>query len=557
MIGRESDSRTRRFAINRITLHGQQLIGETRSAEGTLKFRAVDAAGQIELETDFCEATAGEIDRALRLAADSFDILAATTPQQRASLLEAIADGVAAIGPTLLDRCHAETGLPMPRLVGEHARTINQTRLIASMIREGSWVEAKIDRAEPGRMPLPKPDVRSMLIGIGPIVVFGASNFPLAISVVGTDTVTALGAGCPVVVKSHPAHPGTCEMLGEVVRRAVAASGLPAGIFSLLHGRSHDTGRMLVEHPATRAVAFTGSLAGGRALMDIAARRPTPIPIYAEMGSVNPVFVLPGALHQRAESIAQGYIDSVTLGTGQFCTNPGLLFVQKSDACDQFLAAVERLVASSQPATMLHAGISRSFAAGIERLSKLPHERLLQPSAAHSLAERNQARCTLSILDVAQLADDSRSPNQTATQDLRLHELFGPYSSVILCDTLEQMAVIADRMDGQLTATVHGDDTDLSQIGPLLRVLRRKAGRILMNGFPTGVEVGYAIHHGGPFPAASDPHFTSIGPHAIKRFVRPVCFQGFPNSALPAELQDDNPRGILRQVDGQFTRSGM
>ena len=525
-------------------LQGKHLIGGRAAAAPSGTFRAAAAATGQPLEPPYHEATAAEVDSALRGADSVFERLRTAPPEQRANLLDAIADEIGALGDALLERAHSETGLPLARLTAERGRTVNQTRLFARLIREGSWIEARIDRGQPDRTPLPKPDVRRMLVPLGPVVVFGASNFPLAIGVVGTDTVCALAAGCPVVVKGHPAHPGTGEMLGTAVQRALEKVGLPPESFALLHGAGHELGLALVRHPATRAVAFTGSLRAGRALADAAAARPDPIPVYAEMGSTNPVFLLPGALEQRAEQIAEAYVGSVTMGVGQFCTNPGIVLGMQAPSLDRFLDAAGRLASAAPPATMLHAGIHRTFAEGLERITGTKGVQVVGRSAAAQGGDAAQAPCAVF----------ATTPETLDAEPWLRDELFGPSSIVVRCASVDEMVRYAESLEGQLTATLHGTEDDLKEYAPLVRVLERKVGRLVFNGFPTGIEVCAAMHHGGPYPATTDPHFTSIGTAAIYRFVRPVCYQGFPDAALPDELRDRNIRGIWRLVDEQFTQ---
>ena len=528
-------------------LRGKHLIAGRTAAEASTTFQAAAAATGEALEPPYHEATPGEVDRALRAAESSFDALRGSPPEVRADLLDRIADQIVAQGDVLLERAPLETGLPLARLTAERGRAVNQVRLFAGLIREGSWVEARIDRGQPERQPLPKPDVRRMLIPLGPIVVFGASNFPLAIGVVGTDTVCALAAGCPVVVKGHPAHPGTSEMLGTAVHTALEATGLPLGSFSLLHGAGHDLGQALVRHPATRAVAFTGSLRGGRALYDAAAARPDPIPVYAEMGSTNPVFLLPGALEQRAEQIAEGYVGSVTLGAGQFCTNPGIVLGLEAPGLRRFLEAAGKLASATSPATMLHAGIHRTFETGLERVAETSGVRTIGRSAAGPPAGTCRAASAVFATDF-----------QTIEAQPHLkEELFGPSSIIVQCRELSEMVRYAEALEGQLTASLHGTEEDLHTHERLVRVLERKVGRLVFNGFPTGIEVCAAMHHGGPYPATTDPHFTSIGTASIHRFVRPVCYQGFPDAAVPPELRNRNARHIWRLVDEQFTREDV
>jgi NADP-dependent aldehyde dehydrogenase len=431
----------------------------------------------------------------------------------------------------------------MARLTGERGRAVGQARLFAELIREGSWVDARIDTAIPDRQPLPKPDVRRMLMPIGPVIVFGASNFPLAISVVGTDTVAALGAGCPVVVKGHPGHPGVCELLAGAVQEAIQKCGMPAGVFSLLQGAGHELGVALVQHPLTQAVVFTGSLRGGRALFDVAQARKEPIPFYAEMGSINPVFVLPGAAAERGEAIGKQYVESVTLGTGQFCTNPGLLICMEGPSFDTMRDAAKTAAGEATPATMLHQGIYQAYESGLKRLGQIPGVAKLASSNQKG-GGSNQAPCQLFEAELDTLF---------AHPDLK-EENFGPSSVLLKAQSTEQLEQAAESMEGQLTATIHGTDEDLLAHKLLIEILQRKVGRLIFNGFPTGIEVCPSMHHGGPYPATTHSGFTSIGTASIERFVRPVCFQGFPESALPEELSDQNKRGITRMINGSYSK---
>ncbi len=526
---------------------GKHFIGGERTAAGIQTFAAKNPATGEELTPRFTEATVEEVDRCLTLADQAFDALQIAETETIAILLDEMAAGLEKAGDELLQRVHAETALPMPRLEGECARTVNQTRMFAKLVREGTWVQARIDSGDPNRKPMPKPDVRTMLMGVGPVVVFGASNFPLAISVAGTDTISALAARCPVVVKAHPGHPGTCELIGEIIAEAVKKVGLPGGAFSLLQGAGHEMGIALVEHPLTAAVAFTGSQRGGRALFDAAASRPRPIPVYAEMGSTNPVFVLPGAARERADKIAAGYVQSVTMGVGQFCTNPGLLFIEQGEPLDNFLEAVVEAVKQTTPATMLHSGIHSSFQAGVKYLADVPGVDVLARSTAQADQQACQAACTIFSAPADLIAEH---PELT-------EEIFGPESIVFSCKNVDQMLVFARSMEGHLTATIHGTEADLAEHAELLRILERKVGRIVFNGFPTGIEVCTAMHHGGPYPATTHSHFTSIGSFAIYRFAKPVCFQGFPDAALPAPLRNRNELRIPRLVDGSLSRDSL
>jgi 2,5-dioxopentanoate dehydrogenase len=521
-------------------LSGRHWIEGQSAAKGNGRFDATNPRTGETLGPAFAEATADEVDLCLRLADAAFDELQTVSWDAIAALLEAIAERIEGLGQALLDRAHAETALPLARLEGERARTTNNIRLFAKLVRDGSWLQARIDHADAARKPLPKPDVRAMLVGVGPVAVFGASNFPLAISVAGTDTIGAFAARCPVIVKGHPGHPGTSELVGQAIVEAIASTGMPRGMFALLQGAGNDVGRALVEHPLTAAVAFTGSLRGGRALFDAAAKRPRPIPVYAEMGSVNPVFLLPGAAAERGEAIAEGYIQSVTMGVGQFCTNPGLVLGVADAGLERFLAAAGAACGKAAPATMLHAGILGAFQQGVARLAGIDGVQPAATAATSPDASRHEAACQIFTADARLLRERPEFAE----------EVFGPASVVFRCQSVDEMYDFARQLDGNLTATIHGTEQELLEHAGLVHILERKVGRIIFNGFPTGLEICPSMHHGGPYPATTHSHFTSIGQAAIYRFTRPVCYQGFPESALPAELRDANPRGMRRFVDG-------
>lgn len=523
-------------------LRGHQLIGFSTSHAATATFAAIDPATGAELHGAFHEATAGEIDRALSLAAAAHPAFEQAGREARARLLEVIAANIEALGDGLLERAAAETGLAVqPRLVSERGRTCGQLRLFATVVRDGSFLDARIDRALPTRAPMPRPDLRSMRRALGPVVVFGASNFPLAFSVAGGDTASALAAGCPVVCKAHPNHPGTAELVGRAIVAAVRSCGLPEGVFSLLHGASHATGHALVVHPATRAVGFTGSFRGGRALFDAAARRAEPIPVFAEMGSTNPQFLLPLRLAQAGEALATGLIGSVTLGVGQFCTNPGLVFVPDGGAGEAFTRRVADGLRAVGEGTLLHAGIRAAYDARLDEIARL---------ADVTMAVRGEAsggcgaRPALIIVDAA-------SFRRAATL---AEEVFGPSTLIVRCRDVAEMVKLARDLPGQLTATIHATTDELTEAGALRQVLEQKVGRLLFGGFPTGVEVCHAMVHGGPYPATTDSRSTSVGSAAIDRFTRPVCWQSFPQEALPEELRDAGPPGLWRRIDGEWQR---
>jgi NADP-dependent aldehyde dehydrogenase len=413
--------------------------------------------------------------------------------------------------------------------------------MFAALVREGSWVDARIDRARPERTPLPKPDIRRMLVPIGPVAVFGASNFPLAFSVAGGDTASALAAGCPVVVKAHPAHPGTSEVAAHAILAAADASGIDRGVFSLLQSTRNDVARALVQHPHVKAVGFTGSLRAGRALFDAGAARPEPIPVYAEMGSVNPVFILPGAVAERATAIADGLKDSVTLGVGQFCTNPGLTIGIGETRFDDLVSQLEARIRSAPPGPMLTPAIGRAYDAGVMRLSGIDGVTTTRASGA---GHESPGVPSLFVTK----ADVFLQHHEIG------EEVFGPSTVVIRCDSRDELYRVAAQLKGQLTATVHGTPADLEEHAALISLLETRAGRLIINGFPTGVEVCPSMQHGGPYPATTDSRSTSVGTAAINRFARPVAYQGFPQSLLPPELRDDNPRGIWRLVDAELTK---
>ncbi len=516
-----------------------------RSGPGSrATFQARNPATGDALEGEFVEATAGEIDAAARAAERAFDPYSALSAFRRAEFLRSVAQQTLALGDRLLARAAAETGLPSARLESERARTVSQILLFAELIEEGSWVGARIDRALPDRKPQPRPDLRRMLIPSGPVAVFGASNFPLAFSVAGGDTISALAAGCPVVVKAHPAHPGTSDLSASAIRLAAREIGMPEGVFSMVHGRSPEVGITLVTHPSIRAAAFTGSHVAGRTLYDAAALRPDPIPVFAEMGSSNPVFLLPGALQERGEAIARGFAASVTLGSGQFCTNPGLAVLVDAPASNAFLKAAGDLLAGAAAGTMVHAGIKSSYDQSVAEAARTQGVAIAARSQAAGAHPETEARAALLLTDARTFLANPRLSS----------EIYGPATIAVRCASRPEMLQLARALHGHLTATVHGTDRDLEEFPELVAVLRRKAGRLVFNGFPTGVEVSHAMHHGGPYPASTDPRETSVGSAAILRFARPVCYQDFPPSALPEELRNENPRGIWRMIDGDLTK---
>lgn len=530
-----------------MTLTGKQLIGHRESAESGESFFAANPSLGLPLEPAFFEAGEAEIDAAVSLAVSAFDSFRLLPAEARADFLEAIVAEILALGDELLERASAETGHPLPRCGSERDRAVLHTRQFAGLIREGSWVDARIDQPDPTRQPLPKPDVRSLMQPVGPVAIFGASNFPIAISVLGADTMSAFAAGCPVVIKAHPGHPGTCELAARAILRAAEATGMPEGVFSLLQGKSNTVGTGLVNHPGITAAAFTGSLGGGRSLFNAANSRPVPIPFYAEMGSVNPVFMLPGALKIRAARLAESFVAALTAGVGQFCTNPGLVVGLESEDWSDFSELARERVTGFKPATMLHAGIHGAYETGISALLSRESVQLLGRSATRADPAKCEAGAYL-----------FRTTREGLLGDPTLfNELFGPVSTLVSCGDPADIIAIAEKLEGSLSATIHGTEADLAQYRDLVTVLQRKAGRLIFNGYPVGIEVCHSMHHGGPYPATTHSHFTSIGTRAVSRFVRPVCYQDWPDSQLPLELQNTNPRGIWRLLNGERTREGV
>jgi NADP-dependent aldehyde dehydrogenase len=514
---------------------GRSLVAGIVSTENGPTFHAYHPVDGRALESTFYSATTEDVDRAVVAATDAFAVFASTTGQKRGRLLRSIADGIDASANAIIEQASLETALTRPRLAGEVARTSGQLRLFASVVEEGSWVMARIDTADPARTP-PKPDIRSMLRPLGPVAVFGASNFPIAFSVAGGDTASALAAGNPVIVKAHPAHPGTSEVVGRIILSAIQVSGLPAGLFSLLFDGGYEVGAALVQHPGIRAVGFTGSNRGGRAVMDLAAARPDPIPVFAEMGSTNPVFILPGALQERGEQLAEGLHGSFTLGGGQFCTKPGVVFADASRST----AFAERLRNTTQggPAfSLLTGGIASAYKKTLASRGNLQ-------TAAGASADIGFSAQTILLETTA----------KTFFSDPSLaEEVFGPTTLLVYCSGAAEMLRAAHELQGHLSATLLGTEEDLRQNAELLSILETKVGRIIFNGFPTGVEVCDAMVHGGPYPATSDGRSTSIGTQAISRFARLVAYQGLPQSALPSALQDANPLGIMRLWNGSWS----
>ncbi|QXI30577.1 aldehyde dehydrogenase (NADP(+)) [Pseudomonas vanderleydeniana] len=522
-----------------MSVKGFNLIGQAEVAGSNPALWGIAAATGERLEPGFGGATLDDLDRACALAREAFNPYRETSLETRARFLERIAENILELGDTLVERCMAETGLPRARVEGERGRTMGQLRLFASVVREGSFQDARIDRAMPERTPLPRADLRLRNIPLGPVAVFGASNFPLAFSVAGGDSASALAAGCPVVVKAHSAHPGTSELVGQAVQRAVRECELPEGVFSLLFDSGREIAQALVADPRIKAVGFTGSRVGGVALMNIAAARPEPIPVYAEMSSINPVVLLPGALQERGAQIGQAFVSSLALGAGQFCTNPGLVIAVDGEGLQNFIRSASEALGKVAAQTMLTPGIYRSYCHGVHSLESNAR---VQPLAKGLAGGINQGQAALFMVAAEDFLDDYR---------LR-EEVFGSSSLVVRCANIVQVRQVIDVLEGQLTAALHLSPSDHRAARALIADLELKVGRILINGFGTGVEVAHAMVHGGPFPATSDSRTTSVGSLAIERFLRPVSYQDLPQALLPPALQDSNPEGIARRVEGQM-----
>jgi alpha-ketoglutaric semialdehyde dehydrogenase len=487
---------------------------------GDTTFLSAPASGEAQR---FSVGTPAHVDTAVRAAEAAFPSYAALTRDQRAAFLDRIADEIEARGAEITAIGSSETGLPTARLEGERGRTTGQLRLFASHIRAGSHLDRRHDAALPDRKPAPRPDIKMVQRPIGPVAVFGASNFPLAFSTAGGDTASALAAGCPVVVKGHSAHPGTAEIVAQAIDAAIKALGLHPGVFSLVQGGKRDVGEALVQHPLIRAVGFTGSLGGGRALFDLCTRRPDPIPFFGELGSVNPMFLLPAATEARGEAIGKGWAGSLTMGAGQFCTNPGIAVVIDGPDADAFAAAATEALGQTAAQTMLTDGIAAAYRVGRDRVAAQTGVR----AVLTSVCDLRQA--TPYLFEVS--GDDWLGNHALA------EEVFGPLGLILRVRDANQMMEVAQSLEGQLTCTLHMDDADTALAQTLMPVLERKAGRILANGFPTGVEVVDAQVHGGPYPASTNFGATSVGTMSIRRWLRPVAYQNLPDALLPADLQ--------------------
>ncbi|MHA4738739.1 aldehyde dehydrogenase (NADP(+)) [Dyadobacter sp. MSC1_007] len=525
------------------TIQGKNYIGYTLSSSGSRDFKAYAPETDTFLPESFHCASSEEVNRTMELANNAFDSYSAIPAAKRADFLIAITEEILNAGDELLERARLETGLPIARLQGERARTINQLTQFAELLREGSWVEASIDTAQPDRSPLPKPDIRKMLVPIGPVIVFGSSNFPFAYSVAGVDTGPALAAGNPVIVKAHPAHPGVSDLTAQAIVRAAQRTNMPEGTFSMLYDDGFEVGTALVKHPAAKAVGFTGSYKGGMALFRLAQEREEPIPVYAEMGSVNPIIILPEYLKNNAAELGKTLASSVSLGAGQFCTNPGLVFTTESEGLDAFQQSYQQEILQTPAATMLTAGICKNYYKLRQEALEQPEVSPLAISKIHKGAQ-NEAEASIAVVS-----------GKAFIANPKLHEeVFGPFSLLIVCENTDELYEAVSHLPGQLTATLIAEEAEISAYPKIVRRLARISGRFIMNGVPTGVEVCPSIHHGGPFPATADPKFTSVGRHSILRFVRPQSYQNWPDALLPDELKNANPLGIFRLVNNVQTK---
>jgi NADP-dependent aldehyde dehydrogenase len=524
---------------------GTNFIGNKSSAAGTKTFKTFNPQLNIENQNIFTEATSEEIDQAVTLAGEAFKKFSKISREKKALFLNTIADEILALGDELIEIYCLESGLPEGRAKGERGRTIGQLRSFAELVADGSWVEATIDTAIPDRVPIPKPDIRKMLVPIGPIVVFGASNFPLAYSTAGGDTASAFAAGCPVLVKSHPMHAGTGELVASAIIRAVEKTGMPNGTFSNLNSSGIEVGQKLVNHPGVKAVGFTGSIRGGRALYDLASQREEPIPVFAEMGSINPVVILPKALETRGVDLAKTYAKSITLGTGQFCTNPGLLLGIKGASLDRFIQTLSDEIVKIEPSCMLHPNIIGAYESNKNKA--INQKGITVTSSYDNDVKTNYARQAITTVE-----------GHTFLENTTLHqEVFGPFSMVVQCKDTAEMELLISKLEGQLTGTIIADDKDAMNHSGVISALENRVGRIIFNGVPTGVEVCPAMVHGGPYPASTDSRFTAVGIHSIKRWVRPFSYQDWPDELLPNELKNENQLGISRLVNNKLTMANI
>ena len=521
---------------------GKNHIGNQLSSLGTVRFKTINPELNKENEFEYFQATEEEINQAVNKAEESFHSYKNYSGKQKAEFLRTIADEIESLGDDLINTYCSETGLPAGRAAGERGRTVFQLRSFADLVEEGSWVEASIDTGIPDRTPAPKPDLRKMNIPLGPVVVFGASNFPLAYSTAGGDTAAALASGCPVIVKSHPMHAGTGELIATAIVKAAEKTGMPNGVFSNINAKDYSAGQQLVSHPKIKAVGYTGSIKGGRALLDIAAKREEPIPVFAEMGSITQVVLMPKALQNRRNEIANTYAGSITLGTGQFCTNPGLILGIAGEELSGFIDELGSKIKEINPSCMLHPNIHGAYEKGKQQAMNQNDVTIVA-----NLDKEIQTNYASQV--VATVTGKTFLENSTLH-----HEVFGPFSIIVQCENLEQLEEVISSLEGQLTGTIISDDNEISTYSSLVAKMQNRVGRLIFNGVPTGVEVCPSMVHGGPYPASTDSRFTAVGVNSIKRWVRPFSYQNWPNELLPDELKDENLLGISRVVNGQINK---
>lgn len=523
-------------------ISGKNYIGNVLSSIGDVTYKTFNPQTNLENEIIYTEASAVEIQTAIELATEAFKTFKLISGSKKSDFLNEIANEMEALGEELLETYCLETGLSKDRAIGELGRTVFQLHSFANLVKEGSWVEASIDTANPDRQPLPKVAIRKMFVPLGPIVVFGASNFPLAYSTAGGDTAAAFAAGCPVIVKSHPMHAGTGELVASAIIKAALTTGMPNGVFSNLNSSGIEVGETLVKHPQIKAVGFTGSIAGGRALYNMAAQREEPIPVFAEMGSINPVVLLPNAVKNKGREWAKTYANSITLGSGQFCTNPGLILGIKGDDLTNFIQFLSEEIVKIEPTCMLHPNIIGAYE---NNKAKMQAQKGLKTTAiTTSKVSNNYGRQIITTVE-----------GNTFLENTTLHqEVFGPFSMVVQCESTQQLEEIISKLEGQLTGTILADTNEINNFPTIISALQNRVGRIIFNGVPTGVEVCPSMVHGGPYPASTDSRFTAVGVNSIKRWVRPFSFQNWPNKLLPNELKNENPLKISRLVDGVLTR---
>lgn len=524
-------------------LQGHNIIGYDLSAEGAELFQVFSTLHGSHLPEHFRIATPGEVNEAIQRAKSAFATYSKTSYAERATFLEAIAESILEIGDALLERANLESGLPLARLTGERDRTMNQLKLFASLLREGSWADAVIDTAMPDRKPLPRADLRRILQPVGPVAVFAASNFPLAFSTAGGDTASALAAGCPVIVKAHSSHAGTNELVAKAIQAAAKKTGMPNGVFSSLNGEGATLGQRLAADPAIKAIGFTGSYRAGMSLYEtVTQKRKEPIPLYAEMSSINPVVLLPETLAAKVTETATNMAGSITLGVGQFCTNPGLLFAIQSNATEAFIESLAAALAAAAPGTMLNQTICKSYYAERSKLGQ--HKGVTVRVSGNDHSAEYKASASLFTVAAADFITNA---------DLQ-DEVFGPSSLVVICKDRQELEQALQTLHGQLTGSVFGTADEIERFTSVTDILQEKVGRLIFNAVPTGVEVCHAMVHGGPFPATTDARTTSVGTEAIRRFVRPVCYQDCPPTLLPIYLRNENEAGIMRKVNGNLTR---